>query len=246
MTNFYIDSALYSLMPLQKLVMNYLIYGQRSNNSGCFDMPPGQMATDLSISLDEATAAIQELVKLGHLTKCSISNYILVIRFFSYKPVFDYKEAVTLQSQASLLPINKEMYWQLYHLLGQQISLTKSFAVKNKRELSKVTADPEATGRTGRGLRIEKDWRPTRDDIDFATKNGISEPTIATIAANFRDYWLQKSGAAARKSDWHATWRTWIRRYIDDNPKQVVNNGSRSNSSSPSPDRIINSIRGLK
>lgn len=215
MTNFYLDKDFQSLTPLQKLIMNYLIYGNQTNHIGCYDMPMPQLASNLGISVDDTSNNIQELIKLGHVTKCSISDYILITKYFVYNPILDYKTAVELQSQSSVLPVSKDMYWQLYHLLGQQIAQTKSFAVKNKRQLSKITSEPEAGGRSGRGTRIEKDWRPTRDDIDFATKGGLSENEIFSIGAKFRDYWLQRPGPAGRKVDWHAAWRTWITRHLE-------------------------------
>ncbi len=237
MTNFYIDKDFQELSPIQKLIMNYLIYGNRVNNTGCFDLPIAQIAQDIGLNLEETNKTIQELINLGHVTKCSISNYILVTKFLIYNPLLDYKSAVELQSQAALLPISKDMYWQLYHLLGQQITQTKSFAIKNKRQLSKITADPELTGRSGRGTRIEKDWRPTRDDIDFATKGGLSEQEIFSIGAKFRDYWLQRPGPSGRKVDWHATWRMWITRHLES-----VGGGKQQNLAN----RILHSIGGNK
>lgn len=35
---------------------------------------------------------------------------------------------------------------------------------------------------------------------------------VRRVAEQFRDYWLAKAGADARKVDWAATWRTWVRR----------------------------------
>ncbi|WP_322997936.1 hypothetical protein [Castellaniella sp.] len=32
------------------------------------------------------------------------------------------------------------------------------------------------------------------------------------VADSFRDYWAAKAGADARKVDWEATWRNWVRR----------------------------------
>jgi len=241
MENFFIYHGFCTLSPLQKLILIYLIHGQRSNACGCIDMPANLLAKDLYVPEPDVTVALNELEALGHISKCSISNYILVIQFFTFRPLLDYKEAVTAQAQLSLLPISKNMYWQLYHLLGQQIALTKEFAVKNRRQLNKVTMDTAlAPGRNGRGMRIDDDWRPTQEDIDFAAKNGFGEKAIQDMAGRFRDYWLAKAGPSSRKSDWRATWRTWVR---NDQSGQGIRNAK---STTPSAQSMMANIRERK
>lgn len=55
------------------------------------------------------------------------------------------------------------------------------------------------------GWRLPDDWRAwaerERPDID-----------VAREAASFADHWHGKAGKDARKADWLATWRNWIRR----------------------------------
>jgi hypothetical protein len=59
-----------------------------------------------------------------------------------------------------------------------------------------------------RGERLAPDWRPSPDDEATAAALGLDPQEIAD---GFRDYWHAKPGAAARKLDWAATWRTWCR-----------------------------------
>ena len=33
-----------------------------------------------------------------------------------------------------------------------------------------------------------------------------------SVADTFKDYWINKSGSTAVKTDWFATWRNWVRR----------------------------------
>ena len=59
--------------------------------------------------------------------------------------------------------------------------------------------------------RLPKDWQMSQEDFDFAMKiNPRASP--ASIADNFRDYWIAKAGKDALKTDWAATWRNWVRR----------------------------------
>lgn len=59
-----------------------------------------------------------------------------------------------------------------------------------------------------RGTRLSDDWQPDVEDRAFAEQQGLDADTIA---AEFRDYWIAKPGAAGVKLDWPATWRNWCR-----------------------------------
>lgn len=63
-----------------------------------------------------------------------------------------------------------------------------------------------------RGSRLKPDWQPDKDDRLYASDRGFPDFQISEIAEDFRDYWLARPGAKAVKVDWHATWRTWVRR----------------------------------
>ncbi|QXP89479.1 hypothetical protein [Methylococcus capsulatus] len=43
-------------------------------------------------------------------------------------------------------------------------------------------------------------------------ERGWTKGDALKVAEIFRDYWVAKSGADARKADWGATWRNWVRR----------------------------------
>lgn len=79
---------------------------------------------------------------------------------------------------------------------------------KRREEKKDKTEDRE---RSPSGSRLPVDWvapdewlehcRETRPDLD-----------ASVVACNFADYWHGKAGKDARKVDWHATWRTWVRK----------------------------------
>jgi uncharacterized protein YdaU (DUF1376 family) len=58
------------------------------------------------------------------------------------------------------------------------------------------------------GWIIPDDWRTWA--IDY--RPDLTPENIDREALVFRDYWHSKAGADARKADWPATWRNWIRR----------------------------------
>ncbi|WP_263147743.1 hypothetical protein [Pseudomonas sp. RIT-PI-AD] len=66
---------------------------------------------------------------------------------------------------------------------------------------------------TARGTRLPRDWVLPGEYLGWALENlpGLGEPQIRASADRFRDYWHARAGAAARKADWFATWRNWVR-----------------------------------
>lgn len=82
--------------------------------------------------------------------------------------------------------------------------------------------EPPADDKPGRGKptpaqgsRIDPEWTPTREQLGWArTETQGLDIDVPKEALKFRDHWLAKAGKEARKVDWEATWRTWIRNAI--------------------------------
>lgn len=60
------------------------------------------------------------------------------------------------------------------------------------------------------GSRLHKDWS-LPDDWRAWAQAERPEVDVEDEAEKFRDYWRGKAGKDARKADWQATWRNWIR-----------------------------------
>jgi N-acetylmuramoyl-L-alanine amidase CwlA len=61
-----------------------------------------------------------------------------------------------------------------------------------------------------RASRLPVDWQPSEVDRQFAASKGLPRERLAIEAEKFRNYWIAKSGSAATKTDWPATWRNWV------------------------------------
>jgi hypothetical protein len=58
--------------------------------------------------------------------------------------------------------------------------------------------------------RLPEDWQPREIDIEIMREHFPSiDLKLETHA--FKDYWASVPGTKAKKSDWNATWRNWIR-----------------------------------
>jgi hypothetical protein len=64
------------------------------------------------------------------------------------------------------------------------------------------------------GSRLPTDWKlpPEWKDWAVAACPNLDPQRIVRISLDFRDYWLGKAGKDARKADWLATWRKWVRK----------------------------------
>jgi hypothetical protein len=61
-----------------------------------------------------------------------------------------------------------------------------------------------------RGSRLPAEWVLPDDWREWAQQER-PQIDVNEQAACFADYWHAKAGKDARKADWHATWRNWIR-----------------------------------
>ena len=64
-----------------------------------------------------------------------------------------------------------------------------------------------------RGHRLPADWSPDPAD---AERLGWDAAVVAEEAVKFEDYYRAAPGERGRKLDWHATFRNWMRKALED------------------------------
>lgn len=69
-----------------------------------------------------------------------------------------------------------------------------------------------------RGSRLPDDWNPVPDYDPHSF--GLSVEQHDAELAKFRDYWRSVPGAKGRRLDWPATWRNWMRRAAENQPRK--------------------------
>lgn len=74
--------------------------------------------------------------------------------------------------------------------------------------------------------RLPDDWYPDARLFGQAAQEGFSHAEIERIAANFTDYWRAASGSVARKCDWSAAFRVWVRREADRKARSDFHGGA--------------------
>ena len=96
-------------------------------------------------------------------------------------------------------------------------------SIRRDTQISKPSK-PKPQG-DARGSRLPPDWLLPDDwlrdaaECAFKAKQPVTEQEIRNEADKFRDFWHGKAGAAGRKLDWRATWRNWVRSYLERRPK---------------------------
>lgn len=85
----------------------------------------------------------------------------------------------------------------------------------NLPDITTIEPKESTPPRSAGASRLDQNFHPPNDWIDFALTEGFSQTEAQREADKFRDYWIAQPGAKGRKLDWFATWRNWVRRAGD-------------------------------
>jgi len=77
------------------------------------------------------------------------------------------------------------------------------------------------------GKRLPPGWKPSQELLTWAMTER-TDLDIKRVIDSFTDYWIAKTGSAATKLDWDATFRNWVRNEKS-NRSQQTGNGQRQN-----------------
>jgi uncharacterized protein YdaU (DUF1376 family) len=93
-------------------------------------------------------------------------------------------------------------------------SETQSLEVRKKERTSLAGGSASASAPApprDRASRLPADWRVSDAEIAFGISVGFSRQAVELMADRFADHFHAKGGQHARKVDWTATWRNWVR-----------------------------------
>lgn len=85
---------------------------------------------------------------------------------------------------------------------------------QGERSANASESPPAARSDRSRASRLPNDWVLPKSWGNWALTEHPewNADIVRKVAERFRDHWLSKGGADARKVDWEATWRNWVRR----------------------------------
>lgn len=113
-----------------------------------------------------------------------------------------------------------------------------------------VEREAKASPKKTTGYRLPDDWVLPLTWGQWAVEEGLPESLVRKEADKFRDYWRSLPGQKARKTDWKAVWRNWVRKALEDRPRlQSIDGGSHerpSKTASKSQDRVDAFVAGAR
>jgi hypothetical protein len=85
-----------------------------------------------------------------------------------------------------------------------------------ERELDDASPSAQPASKKPTGTRLPENWVLPKAWGEWALqeRKDWNAETVRSVAEQFADHWHAKAGADARKADWQATWRNWVRREI--------------------------------
>lgn len=87
-----------------------------------------------------------------------------------------------------------------------------------EKPLEPAAPSPKAPAKT-MGSRLADGWKPSDEGRAFARERLGTGRRAHEELAKFTDHWRGKAGAAGRKVDWEATWRNWVRKAAETQPR---------------------------
>lgn len=101
-----------------------------------------------------------------------------------------------------------------------QSALQKEDVCNAEREREKEIPKPKGLGTRKRAHRLPEGWMPA-DDLVQAMNTECPQIDQQAEYRKFVDYWQSLPDSKARKTDWNATYRNWIRRANETAPKSA-------------------------
>lgn len=105
---------------------------------------------------------------------------------------------------------------------SEGVRLTPSRPDPTRGSTDVEPASGAPSGARPRGTRIPDDFSIDDEMRGFGRQLGFTDERTDAITAAFIDYWRGISGHRGVKLDWPATWRNWIRREAERNPRPVA------------------------
>jgi len=224
------DGTLATKGPWQALVtfQQFIILADRE---GVVDMTAEAIARRTTLPLEVVTLGIRALEEPDPESRSPDLNGRRIVRLAEDRAwgwqIVNYRHYRMLRSQEDRREYMRK-YQREYRAKKQQSvnknvnnvseinQSSKQYAVSSKQEVQKPGAPrspPKAKNPTT-GTRLDQGWQLPQPWREWAVayRTDWTEERVEREALVFRDYWHSKAGADARKVDWLATFRNWIRR----------------------------------
>lgn len=217
--------------PEAQVLALYLMTSPHANMIGVFHCPVLYMAHETGLGIEGASKGLARLIEAGFCEYDEASETVFVVKMAAFQVGAqlkrDDKKVLGIQRAYQNIAVTrmKSRFFQVYRS-AYFLPCDEENEEKSKPLASPLQAPPKQLTGTGtgagveapspsappdpRGSRLPADWT-LPDDWRVWAESERPDLDVPTVAAGFRDFWVGKAGKDARKADWKATWRNWVR-----------------------------------
>ena len=214
--------------PEAVIVSLYLMTCPNSNMLGLYWIPKLYLEHETGLGTEGASKGLARAIEAGFCRYDEASEVVWVMEMAAYQIATALKPAdnrcAGIQREYEALPENPfltEFYERYKDAFCMSSCRGKPKALRRGSVAPPKPRAGAGAGARGEGLgspgasRLPNDWDPGESGMAFASKQGLTNGKAISELEKFRDHWIAADGANAKKRDWNAAWRTWVRRSIE-------------------------------
>lgn len=151
-------------------------------------------------------------------------------------------EKATTGGQQKAASERKKMQQKQREKNGLAGSKHRKYAAISEPELELKKEDTNVSSKK-KATRLSTDWVLPDDWLEWGVSQGWTSQDLQLEADKFKDYWISKS-SDARKLDWQAVWRNWLRNSRNLKPKFLQIQGAENGFTDSKSDQRLQAFLG--
>ena len=206
-SSFWTSESTRALSDDGRMLSLYLLSGPHMTIAGVCRLPDGYVSEDLGWTSQRVSKGFAELFAKGFANRCETTKWVWIRRFLDWNTPENpnqWKAAIKIANQVpQRCAWHSEFIVIFSKVSGVEINPSETVTEGLPEPLpTQEQEQKQNIERTRASKRVPKEFTP---DLTFAT-NLLPDIDADAEAQKFKDWEFKKP-----RSDWDATWRTWIR-----------------------------------
>lgn len=224
-TSFWTSETIRSMSEDARNLAMYLLTCPHNTIAGVFRLPDGYVCDDLQWTPERVSKAFEETVSKGFADRCATTKWVWINKHFEWNPPENPNQRKSAAKIVESIP--DKCIWKPAFMRDCAESIgVKSEPLDNPSETlpqsgtgagtgagTGVLSSPSASTKQN-GTRLPENWVLPKAWGEWALSErpDLQASDVRRIADAFKDHWLANANQAkAKKADWMAAWRNWIR-----------------------------------